>query len=432
LKKFIKHFKNSNEDRINHGIRSKAYDESLITYIVDTCKSLEVLQYIKFVGYRYINDEHLIDYNNYIKTRKAQKSKDETKYMLLEDSRYGELILEFDIDCKDMRKKIFKRLLIPKADENGHYLIKGKKYFLLYQLVDNSTYTTKNNLTLKSLMPVAIKRDIKTYLDTRKESYTAPTYVIYVFRKGVDVMLFYFVKMGVMKALEFFSVRKLISFTDEEKDITNYIYFQINSKMYLEINRHFFLKFQYVQSITFMILNVVNNRLNFSLLEDEIYWISKLGAIFSTNNYNYYDKGLNTMTFFDRMLDETTKRVLKIDDSHKRSIYSVIRWMVQQFNELRKKDNLDINNKRIRCNEFIASLLTKEFSTKLNRIISLGAKVTIDRVEEIFNFSGDILLTQLFKSNLLCFDDIVNDMNFWNDFKFTVKGPRMGRLFSNK
>jgi hypothetical protein len=408
MKKFLKEYKNPNEDRINHGIRNKSYDEDLITYIVDTCKSLEVLKYVKFISYKYISDEHLIDYNNYIKSRKRKKIKDETKYMMLADSRYGELILEFDIECKGEKKRISKRMLIPKADENGHYLIKGKKYFLLYQLVDNSTYTTKNNLTLKSLMPVALKRDVKEYSDTDGNKYTAPVYMIFVFRKEVDVLLFYFVKMGMQKTLEFFSVSKVIKFTDSEKDKETNVYFQINSKMFMEVNRYFFLKYQYTQSIVFMILNVINNRLNFNTLEDKQHWTEKIGAIFSTNIYNYLDKGLNTMTFFDRMLDETTKRILKLSPEHKKNIYTIVRWLIMDFNELKKKDNLDLNNKRLRCNEFIASLLTKEFSAKLNRIISLGSKVSIDRVEEIFKFSGDILLTQLFKSNLLRFDDIVN------------------------
>ena len=41
-------------------------------------------------------------------------------------------------------------------------------------------------------------------------------------------------------------------------------------------------------------------------------------------------------------------------------------------------------NKRIRCNEYIASLLSKEFSRRLNRIISLGDKATIESMRELF------------------------------------------------
>ena len=70
-------------------------------------------------------------------------------------------------------------------------------------------------------------------------------------------------------------------------------------------------------------------------------------------------------------------------------VFAVIRWMSQDFNELRMKDNMNIENKRLRCNEYIASLLTQEFSKKLNRIMSLGGKATIDNLREIFKFPGD-------------------------------------------
>ena len=83
---------------------------------------------------------------------------------------------------------------------------------------------------------------------------------------------------------------------------------------------------------------------------------------------------------------ETTKKVLKIPEYHSKDIYALLRWMMEEFNELRLKDNLDLGNKRLRCNEYISSLLTKEFSKRLNRIISMGDKCTIDNIKELFRF----------------------------------------------
>ena len=62
---------------------------------------------------------------------------------------------------------------------------------------------------------------------------------------------------------------------------------------------------------------------------------------------------------------------------------------MQEFNTLRLKDNLDLKNKRLRCNEYVASLLTKEFSKRLKKIFSLGDKATIDNYRELFKFPGD-------------------------------------------
>lgn len=424
MKKFIAEYNNPNEERINFGLIERKYDDDLVQYIVNACKSFEVLKYITFLGYDYIDDESKIDINNYITKRKKNKKKgDKTKYMYLEDSRYGELELRFKLECKGESTIIKKKLLIPVPDENGYYTIKGKKYFLLYQLVESSTYTTRDSLTLKSFMSVSLKRDIREFTDTDGETYTAPVYVINIFRKEMIVLLFYFAKIGVKKTLKYFSVDEIVDFKNKEEDKENNIYFQISSKLFLEVNRHFFQKYQYVQSIVFMILGISTNRLCMENLHEKSYWIEKIGSVSATNVYNYYEKGMNTLTFFDRMLDETTKKILKVHDSNKKNIYAVIRWMIQNYNELRKKENLDLDNKRLRCNEYIASLLTKALSERVNRIISLGNRVTLDKVKEIFRFPGDIILQQLYRSGLLKYDDKVNDMDFFSKLRYTIKGP---------
>ena len=120
---------------------------------------------------------------------------------------------------------------------------------------------------------------------------------------------------------------------------------------------------------------------------------------------------------------ETTKKNVKIHEYHRQDIYTLLRWMCQEFTTLRLKDNLSLDNKRLRCNEVISSLLTLEFSKRLNRIISLGEKATIDNYRDLFKFPGDILIQKMHTSGILRFDESVNDMSFFSRFKFTNKGP---------
>lgn len=423
MKDFLQNYENLNESRINQGLISREYDDNLVDLITNSCRSLEVLEYVKFLGHTFIDDEKEIDLNDYMTTRRKTRKKTDTRYMYMQDSRYVELRLRFRIECKGEAAIITKKLLIPVADSNGYYTIKGKKYLLLYQLVDSSTYTTRQNLTLKSLMPVIVKRTKGEFADTDGILYTAPTYIVFIFKKEVDVLLFYFARLGVTKTLEFFSVDKIIRFVEDEGDKSKYIYFKIKNKIYLEVSRYFFLKYQYVQTMAFMILQIVTNRLTLDDLENKDFWIEWIGSLNATNSYNFHEKGENTVTFFTRMLDETTKDILKIDKSNKRTIYSVVRWMIENYNELRKKDNMDLSNKRLRCNEYIASLLTKAFSERVNRVISAGNRVNLDKVREIFKFSGNILMEQLHMSGLLRYDDRINDMDFFGKLKFTLKGP---------
>lgn len=434
MKKFIKHYENPNEERMNRDLIDRNNDSDLVEYLINSCKSLEVLKQIKFLGFEYTVDEKEIDINNYISSRRKKDKKDKNKkYRYLQDSRFGELKIKFHIKCAGEEKIIKKRLLVPVADENGYYTIKGKKYFLLYQLVDSSTYTNKNDLTLKSLMPVTLKRLQSEFDDVNKVKYSAPIYGIRMFRKQVDLLLFYFSKLGVSKTLEYFSVNNVIKFKNNIENTIDYLYFPINSKLYIEVNKFFFEKYTYLQSMVSMILSACSNRITLDTLEDKEYWIIRLGGLSGTDVNKQKEKGENTLTYFDRLLDETTKKILRLRPENKKNIYACLRWMLQNFNELRKKDNLDLENKRLRCNEYVASLLTKAFSERVNRVISLGNKATIKNIEDIMKFPGDLLMQNLYRSGLLKFDDRINDLDFFSKLRYTLKGPQsLGNKNDNK
>ena len=425
MKKFIKNYVNKNEERFNYPLINRECDDDLVDYIVDCCKSLEVLEYIKFIGYEYVTNESEINTSEYIDARSRTKPKknDTTKYMYIQDSRYAELRLKFKLECGGESKVITKKLLIPIPDDNLYYTIKGNKYFLLYQVVDAASYTTKSSIVLKSMMPVNLKMKQYTAKSTYGESYTAPIYTIAVFRKDMDVLIFYLAKMGIKETLEYYSVDKIMRFTETVENPEEFIYFTISSKLYLEIDKIFFNKYTYVKSIAFMLLTLMTNRMTMDNLYNKDFWIEEIGALGTVNKNNQYDKGVNTMIFFDRIIDDTTKKILKLHPIHKKDIYSILRWLIQNFGELRKKDSMDLSNKRLRCNEYIASLLTKTFSEKLNRIIAMGNKATLRNVEEIFKFQGDLILSQLHRSGLLRYDDNVNDLDVFGKLKITFKGP---------
>ena len=433
MKKFLKTYKNKNEDKINYGLINKEYDDDLVQYIVDCCKSLEVLQQIEFLGFEHITNEADINTSEYIDAKSRSKGKgnkkDPTRYMYLQDSRYAELRLKFKLECNDEIEFITKKILVPVPDDRNYYTIKGNQYILLYQIVDNSTYTTKTSLVLKSMMPVVLKvahlmnTTSHTSKSTEGDVYTAPTYTINIFGKDTDILLFYLAKFGLYRTLKYFSVDKVMCFTDTIDDEEKFVYFSINSKMYLKINNHLFQKYQYVKTIAFMLLSIIPSRATFDDLDNKGYWIDIIGVMGTTNKLVQFEKGLNTLIFFDRIIDDTIKRILKVHKINKLNIYSVLRWMIQNFVELKKKDNLNFDNKRLRCNEYIAALLVRTLNERVNRIIALGSKVTMNNIKEIFKFPGDIIVSQLHNSGLLRYDDRVNDMDYFTKLRVTMKGP---------
>lgn len=424
MREFIKQYENPNEKRINYKLINREYDKPLIEYINDSAKSLEILKNIEFLGSEFIEYESQIDNSRYEKRRKSKdkKNKQDIRYTNIDDSRVGELILRFRITFKGESEIIEKPILIPLPDEDGNYQIKGKKYILMYQLVDASTYVNKQSVVLKSIMPIFLTRKSFVKKDTEGYEHTCAIYTTKVFRNDINILYFYFAKIGVEKTLKYMMVDRYISLVDEKDDLENFIYFQISSGFYVRVIRRVFEKSNYVRSLAFMILSICNSKINADNINDKHMWIEKIGAIFSVST-NQYEKGKNILIFLDRMLDETTKSTLRIDDIHKKSMYSILRWQLQNFNELKKKDNMDMANKRLRDSEYIASLLNQELSKRLLPAINSGRKLSKEKIKDIFKFPGEILINQLYKSGLFRYDDQVNDMDFFSKLKFTLKGP---------
>ena len=435
------------ERDLNVSLMNKEADKPLVDYVIDSIKSLCIIDNIKFLGYEYNEMESEVDKDKYIyKREKNKRKKERFKYKYINDDRVGLLTFHMMLEANEKNPAtgkmelhkcpISKSLLIPIRDEeDGCYFLKGKKYYMIYQLVEKSTYTSKNAVILKSLMPFAIRRMAYSKDDIYGDNYTMPIYTIEIFKTDIPIMLFWLCD-GVYSALNYVIdyASEVVDFVEEpeEKEVEKnpedrkFLYFQISKTLYMKVRKKIFDKYPYVQGVVGSILYLSTNRLTMDKLDNTDIWLKKLG----NNNIN---KGEELLRFLNRLIDETTKnRVLKLHKENTRDVNAVIKWMAMEYNELRKKDNMNIYNKRIRCNEYVASLLTQEFSKKLNRVISFGSKATLDLYKEIFKFPGDILIQKMHSSGILKFDDTINDLTFFRNFKYTTKGPHsLGSKNSN-
>lgn len=427
---FMRFYENPDMHKINTNvINRERCDDDLINYLVDACKSLEVLENIKFMGYEFLDDESRININDYISSRSTAKKDKEKKYMYMHDNRCGQLKLRFYVECFDKKtnkmesREITKYILVPMADEDNYYTMKGKKFFLIYQLVDSSTYKTKDCVVLKSLLPVCMKREHFDLVDVDGEDFTVPIYKIMLFKKERDLLIFYLAKVGMTRTIAYFGLSGVVDLVNEcVLNDDTYRYFQISSSLFIRVNRELFKKYKFIRSFIGMIKVITNIRTKQSVLESRHYWVERIGNSGAVKVDNAYERGRNSLTFMSRMLDETTKKILRINPEEKKNIFSIMRWMSQNFDELRTKDNLDLSNKRLRYNEFIAANFTLILSERLNRVIFKGNQMTIDHIVEIFNFPGTKLVSTLQNSGLLVFDDKVNDCDLITKLKFTKKG----------
>jgi hypothetical protein len=428
------------DDKLNLPLINRELDKELYLYVYETIKSLEVFDSIKILGYEYKDKANDIKLNDYQRTRiqTSKKVQDEPiEVMHMAESRCGELTIHYElsIDVKQedgstklMSKKYSKNILIPIKDDDGYYMLKGKRYILMYQLVDSTTYSTSNSVVLKSIMPITCKRKSKVIYDVDRNPYTVPIYFTNIFKNEINMLLLFFAKMGFLESLIYLSVDKVITLsTTLGDDLDRYVYFKISQDTFIKANKFAFDECVEVRSIVGMLLDSVNNRATIENIVDKNFWLEKLGHQPNIQQPAFKRaKAKNLLLSVDRMMDMTTRRVLNISADHKDSMYSALRWMFMNYNDLKSKRIMDITNKRLRDNEYIASLMTRELSNTLYRIMSKVRKPqsrNLNTLEELFSFRGDILINNLYNSGLFKFDDVVNDMDFWNKLKYTIKGP---------
>lgn len=431
MKKFISTFKNINEDQLNMKLIRREYEDDLVEFVVNVFKSLETIRGITFLDYSVEYDESKIDINKYISSRKKTKKKEEhLRYMFINSDRVFELKMRFFIEGIDDKDNMYKNkivtrtILLPKKDHNNYMTLKDKKYFLLYQLVDNSTYVSKEGITLKSLMPIIINTRHTTLKQSNKQTIDVVSYYLAVFKRQIPILVFYFAKMGVEETLRYFKVDAIISVIPEaDGDDEKYYYFQANKRICIKVDKYFFDTFQYIKAMTAMITECIGSRMEYDEVENMDFWTIHIGSMFTSTPHRMRESGLSTIIFFERLLDLTTKDILKISDVYKLSIYSIIKWMVQNFAELKQKNNMDLSTKRLRLNEYIASMLSMRLGESANRILANNRQVSFRQIENLFKFPGNIVLQLLQTSQLLKYDDRVNDLDIFSALRYTVKGP---------
>lgn len=432
--KYLKSYVTDFEKALNIDLLHKTADEPLVEFIKDSFRSLEVFNNIKILGFDYNDTESEIDDDKYV-LKRDKKKKNLFKNKYINDNRCGLLTVHIqitvdEVDSKTKRvqtiKKIkHKNLLIPIC-LNGRYRIKGTDYYSIIQLTDKSTYNTSDTVTLKTLMPVAIKRESLTVKsvddpndnDDRGMEFTVPVYNVYIFKNPYPVILFFFAR-GYVWAMNYLQVNSIVNITDtlENADFEKNLYFQISSKCYVYVNKYIFINNTYIQGIIGMILKSTTNRFSVEDFYNEDTWYKKLGS------QGKIEKGKGLLTSLKRLLDERSKKNLKLDKHDKEDIYAILRWQMMEYNTLRLKDNMSLDNKRFRENEQYAALFDLELSKRLKRILQLGSKAVMSNFEELFKFSNELLIQIMQTSGILVYDDNINDMDFFSRYKYSTKGP---------
>ena len=389
--KYLSQLPNPYKEHINMKIMNKEYDKSLPEYIFESFTGLMILPNIKILGYEWVPDEDKYDINDHVVRRNSNKNK---VIKNITETRCGVLYIDAEVSGLDKNgvQKVHylkKPIILPIEDEKGYYLIKGKKCYLIYQMVDKMMYPSFGAVTIKSLMPICVKTVKEEFRERTQvvskrgadrfeegNEYTIPTYNIQIFRNAINV-LFIYSHLGITKTLNFLEVDRFIKVLDKNEEFPikdSIIYFDCGkrSDIIVAAKREIFEKEIYVRSIVGCLIRLfAETKIKFKDIDNWEQWMILVGG------KNTIRRGMYQHIFFNRLLDDVTRNELKINDYDKQNIYYLLRWIIQNYHTLWTKDNLSMDHKRLRRNEYVGSFITAELSKRINRVVSLGDKAQI-------------------------------------------------------
>lgn len=450
-------YPNAEEENFNVSFLTSANDISIEDLVVMNMKEFEVIQNITILGYYLETDPEKIDINEHtinINYKRKSDKLDIPKYKYLNPDRVAEMVFTIEIKTNVNQKIITKKILIP-VEYNGFYYIGNKKWKTEWQLCDASTYNQRGKITLKSRMPIIIYQtkhrpimDLEGMIhDTKVYSYALNSKSRFNSAKPkpkfINPMMIYSAKMGLEEAIVYMGAGPDISILSRSKaeykeydNLDEFYYFNINEVVF-RVDKYMMDTNKHIASIVGMLKALESNEfpVSYALLsnfeEEKQYWrcrIGYVGAAKSKNLLSFLEKGNTTIKMFERLLDNVTQMNLRLEEPYKRDIYALMKWMLYEFDNLKTRNNMDLNNKRIRKAEYIVQpTLGKKIAENIIKIIEKSGKSSqniIDTLLEGFNFPSDIIISGM-RSNgyLIKSDELVNDFTALSDLYYSSKGP---------
>ncbi len=411
---FIKHYEQKN--KFNEDIiRDFRAEDDMVEYLEDVCRAqANTIPYIEYIGCEVERDENQLTH----------------KYKVpIAGSRVSMVTFEFRIEYKDEVETVKMPILIPKLVDNYFFIINGNKQFAIYQNVDSSTYNTRDSVILKSLlMPIILKSDVREYRDIEDNTYTVKTYLLNLFKKKSIILLYYFAAFGFNETLEYFGVKEDIELIleKETKDLTqddDHIIFKVQKNVHLSVTKARFEEDDMLKSIVGCLIQMFGRKARLGNIYDIEHWQTKLGATFTTNTNNQLAKAESVLLSFKRILDDRTKKNLRIPEDQKKDTFTLIYWMMRNFDKLIKMDNLSLNNKRLRLAEYQINGFNRRMSTNTYRILN-SKTISMAKLKSIFTIPQSIILSELMTSELMRLNNAVNDLDLFTcALKYSNHGP---------
>jgi hypothetical protein len=343
------------------------------------------------------------------------------------DSRLQKLIMEFNIVQDDEEKDIKVSMYYPVLIDRQYFLLNGCLYTPVYQLIDSGTYRTKKNLVLRTLIMPIIMKDVSTkFIDTEDNEHNSKTLYMNLFKKEVNMFVYYFAAFGMEETLSYFGMDEVVYLIDldeydfpDEEDFYN---FKMSKGLGISIDKEWMELDENNPILANTFLSNFSNRVKLDKALEKDYWVRQLGSKFTKNNSMHFEKGENILVSFRRTLDDITKLIYRVPEKDKQDIFTIVRYMAMNFKSLSRLDSMDLSNKRLRLNEYMLYPLVRKFSKGIYRLLN-KKNLTFKEVVSIFNIQSGFLIKALIKNEDLRY---INSVNSFDIFSVALKGTQSG------
>jgi hypothetical protein len=132
-----------------------------------------------------------------------------------------------------------------------------------------------------------------------------------------------------------------------------------------------------------------------------------------------------------RMLDTISAQVLPIPEIDKRNMVALLRYCLQtEFTDI---NIYSYENKRLRHNEVISTIVTADVSEKLKKMFKFGSLLTMKDMLQAVKFNREIILKNMHKLETIHDTDFSNDLDYYQNLRATKNGPNsLGRIDKHK
>jgi hypothetical protein len=275
-------------------------------------------------------------------------------------------------------------------------------------------------------MPFLIKKNEFTIVDKENNEYRGRLMELDVFRRSVNIMLYFISEAGIDETLRFFNANDSIHIFSEDAEISNEDFVRFNfGKFDLAVERKFFEEDKWI-TFTLLSLLIKSKISSVEDLSSVEFWNHQLGKIYTANKDQAVKKADKIHSSVRRILNDCTKQnMVHIDEKDKLSVYHIFRWILVFYEKLVKEDSMDLKNKRLRLNEYILYPLIRKLSTETYRCLNTR-KMTMRILTSMFsNIKANICIKQLITSELLRYVNCVNCIDIFSaGLKISQNGPQ--------